>query len=82
MAFNFPDSPTPGQRYTQGGVTYEWNGYAWDEIGVQLTIIADAAPVTDSDGQMWWDSSTGDLFIWYNDGSSSQWVQINSVGAG
>jgi hypothetical protein len=29
MAYDFPTNPPPGQVYTQGGVTYEWNGYAW-----------------------------------------------------
>jgi hypothetical protein len=26
---------------------------------------------------MWWESDSGNLFIWYADGTSSQWVQIN-----
>jgi hypothetical protein len=25
---------------------------------------------------MWWESDTGCLFIWYNDGNTTQWVQI------
>jgi Chaperone of endosialidase len=29
VAFDFPASPTVGQKYTSGGVTYSWNGYAW-----------------------------------------------------
>ena len=29
MAFDFPASPTVGQAYTLGGVSYVWNGYAW-----------------------------------------------------
>ena len=31
MAFDFPSSPTVGQTFTPlAGVTYTWNGYAWD----------------------------------------------------
>ena len=30
MGFNFPSTPTNGQEYTSGGVTYVWNGYGWD----------------------------------------------------
>lgn len=30
MAFDFPSSPTNGQQYTSGGVTYVYNGYGWD----------------------------------------------------
>lgn len=29
MAFDFPSSPTTGQIYTSGGVSYQWNGYGW-----------------------------------------------------
>ena len=29
-AFDFPTSPTIGQEYTANGVTFIWNGYAWD----------------------------------------------------
>lgn len=28
-AFDFPSSPTTGQVFTQNGVTFVWNGYAW-----------------------------------------------------
>jgi hypothetical protein len=28
---------------------------------------------------MWWESDTGTLWIYYNDGTSSQWVAINST---
>ena len=27
---------------------------------------------------MWWDEETGSLYIYYNDGTSSQWVQFNN----
>ena len=42
--------------------------------------ISDAAPGSPTAGQMWWQSSTGNLFIYYNDGTSSQWVQVNNTG--
>jgi len=41
--------------------------------------IADAAP-TGAQGKLWWNSANGNLYIYYDDGTSSQWVQINSVG--
>lgn len=33
------------------------------------------------DGQLWWQSSTGHLFLYYGDVDSQQWVQIN-IGTG
>jgi hypothetical protein len=29
MPFDFPGSPTTGQKYTYGNTTYIWNGYGW-----------------------------------------------------
>jgi len=46
-------------------------------------IISDAAPTSTTGidpGTMWWDSNSGNLYIYYFDGSSSQWVQVNTVG--
>lgn len=43
--------------------------------------ISDTAPSSPSTGDLWWDSSVGQLRIYYNDGTSSQWVDaFNSQG--
>lgn len=36
--------------------------------------IGDTPPVSPSAGALWWNSVLGALFIYYNDGNSSQWV--------
>ena len=41
--------------------------------------ISDSAPSDPSPGQMWWNSAVGQFFVYYNDGSSSQWVEATSV---
>ena len=28
-SLNFPTNPNPGDRYTVGGIIYQWTGYAW-----------------------------------------------------
>ena len=38
-------------------------------------IIADAAPAVEKD-KLWWDSSTGQLYVGYDDGNSKQWVGV------
>jgi hypothetical protein len=43
--------------------------------------ISDTAPGSPTQGMLWWQSSTGDLFISYNDGTSTQWIQVNTVGS-
>ena len=38
--------------------------------------ISDTAPSSPSEGSAWFDSTTGFTYIYYNDGSSTQWVQL------
>lgn len=40
-------------------------------------IISDTPPASPQVGQMWFESDSGRLFVWYNDGTSQQWVQIS-----
>jgi hypothetical protein len=43
-----------------------------------LVFISDTAPISPLSGHMWWNSTNGNLFIYYNDGDSSQWIQVNN----
>jgi len=42
--------------------------------------IADTPPAGAAHGDLWWESDTGVLFIYFNDGSSSQWIGISGPG--
>ena len=37
--------------------------------------ISTEAPSTPTAGDLWWDSDLGELYIYYNDGNTSQWVE-------
>ena len=37
-------------------------------------LISDTPPVGAKDGSLWWESDTGTLYVLYNDGNSTQWV--------
>jgi len=37
---------------------------------------------TPNEGELWWESDTGDLYIYYDDGDSAQWVMTNAGGRG
>ena len=39
--------------------------------------ISTSAPGSPSAGDMWWDSDAGLFLTYYNDGNSSQWVELN-----
>jgi hypothetical protein len=46
--------------------------------GASVTI-SDTPPASPTAGNLWWESDTGNLYIYYFDGNSSQWVAIGSV---
>ena len=81
MPFDFPSSPSEGQIFNApSGPSYVFNAPVWKAVGQgQIAIIADAAPANPANGQLWWESDTGILWVYYNDGNSSQWVQAGGV---
>ena len=44
-------------------------------------VSRDTAPINPEVDQLWWNSNTGNTFIWFDDGDSQQWVQL-APGAG
>jgi Collagen triple helix repeat (20 copies) len=50
--------------------------------GASITV-SDTPPSSPSVGALWWDSVGGQLYVWYNDGNSSQWViAVNAAAVG
>ena len=84
MAINFPNSPSDGDRFsTAEGVTYEWDGTLsyWKLVGAEgaaKVVVSETAPVA-LPGTLWWDSAAGELYVYYTDADSSQWVPANAV---
>ena len=54
-------------------------GAAGGTGGASVTIST-TPPSSPNNGDLWWDEDEGILYIYYNDGSSTQWVQA-SLGA-
>lgn len=77
MAFNFPSSPSVGAMH-EG---YVWDGQKWIVVGAGSVIIASSPPTIALSGDLWWDSDSGVLYIYYFDGTSSQWVETSGSGA-
>jgi hypothetical protein len=44
-------------------------------------FISDIPPSNPFHGQLWWESDTGNTFVWVDDLSSKQWVQVNILPA-
>lgn len=48
--------------------------------GASVTV-SDNPPSSPSSGDLWWESDTGKLKVYYNDGTSSQWVDSFTAGS-
>ena len=64
---------------------YNWGdhslaGYGSGGGGASVTT-SDVAPTSPSDGDLWWQSDTGYLKIYYSDGDSDQWVDASPSGS-
>lgn len=44
--------------------------------------ISDSAPSSPSEGDLWWDSTDSNMYIYYDDGTSSQWVPSSPAKTG
>lgn len=61
-----------------------WDGTSWINCmpyTYAAPIISDTAPALGllTDNTLWWNSSSGLMYILYNDGTSRQWVQTSST---
>jgi hypothetical protein len=64
-------SATNGQQLTTvAGVA------AWANPPAASAVVSDTAPGSPSLNALWFNSALGQMFIWYNDGNSTQWVPV------
>jgi len=81
MAFNFPNAPVAGDVFQpSGGPTYRYSGSVWSVLSTpfQGAFPSDSPPPNPVSGQLWWESDTGLLYVYYTDANSSQWVEVIS----
>ena len=67
---------------SDGSGNTSWSTISGGGGGGSSVTINDAAPGSPSSGDLWWNSNAGQLKIYYNDGSSSQWVDAAGGGGG
>ena len=83
--FDFPNAPTTGQTITMpDGTVRRWDGIKWaagQTPTAPYVIIGDTPPANPQAGWLWFDSVGAQLYLWYNDGNSSQWVPSVAVPA-
>ena len=92
-----PSSPSAGDLWynTNAGGLFVYyqdaNSSQWVEVvgktgatgavGGVTVSVSDAAPSSPSAGQLWWNSTTNKLYIYYTDANSSQWIQASTPGS-
>lgn len=54
------------------------SAFAAANAGGASVTTSNTAPSTPEDGDLWWDTDLGKLFIYYDDGSSAQWVDAGA----
>ena len=73
-----PASPWNGQVIfetdTLNALVYRTATSSWAILGG--STVASDPPAGAGNGNFWWDSDNGKLYIYYNDGNSSQWVSV------
>ena len=79
-ALNFPDSPNVNDVFTVGSREWIWDGSAWvSNSGREYTrLISDTAPSSPIEGDEWFNSSTGKLYIYYD----SYWLEVGASVSG
>mgnify|MGYP001351771077 CR=1 FL=1 len=76
---DFPANPTNGQQLSVNGLTYTFNSAkgTWRDAFTTVNINSNTPPANPEPGQLWFNTGTAVLYIYYNDGSSSQWVSVS-----
>jgi hypothetical protein len=72
--------------YTTTGNTWTWIQYFPNDPETrylkEAVTTSDTAPVSPSDGDLWYDSVGGRTYVYYDDGAGSQWVDTSPQGSG
>jgi hypothetical protein len=76
MALDFPANPTNGQIY--GSYTYNSTVGAWQsrEDSRTVAILSSTVPVSANPGDIWVNTNDGISFVYYDDGTSAQWMEL------
>jgi hypothetical protein len=75
MALDFPASPTDGQIYNNWIYSTAKSAWKAKPLTAIKTVTSDTPPESPSNGDQWFNTLDGTLYIYVTDIDSSQWVE-------
>lgn len=67
-------------RYNSSTGKFEGFTTAWGNLGGGAAI-SDTPPSNPGSGDLWWNATDGNLYVFYDDGTTTQWVDTTGVGS-
>lgn len=78
MALNFPANPSDGDVY--GNYTYNATKGVWSSSSIpQAYTVSETAPLNSRNGDLWFSTTNGRSYIYYEDSDSSQWIEVGGT---
>ena len=79
----FPANPRPNYAFVaSNGVRYTYDGEKWSASkGLNVGDGSNPGvtpPLNPAPGTFWWDTTTGQLFTWYEDVDTGQWIEAST----
>jgi hypothetical protein len=80
MALDFPANPVDSEIF--GSYIWSASKGVWQsrEESAAVAITSPTAPLTANNGDIWYNTARGIAYVYYDDGSSSQWVEVVTSG--
>jgi hypothetical protein len=80
MALDFPANPSDGEVF--GSYVWSASKAVWQsrEESAAPAVVSPVPPASATPGDIWVDSSDGISYVYYDDGSSGQWIEMISSG--
>lgn len=60
--------------YIQSNIVFDTANAAFMKANMASILVSNTTPTGQTAGTLWWNNDYGRLFIYYNDGDTSQWV--------
>jgi len=79
----FPANPRTDDAFVaSNGVRYTYDGQKWSASKGSISGGGSnpgiTPPANPSPGTFWWDTQTGQLFTWYQDINTAQWIEAST----